>query len=218
VCRGTGRAGSRASLTSGLSPRVRGNLGAHLDRLDMPGSIPACAGEPRTRHDILVTFWVYPRVCGGTPRRFSSLVPRAGLSPRVRGNPTFHRALRLCFGSIPACAGEPKGDPAPASGTRVYPRVCGGTDIELRPPVSSVGLSPRVRGNQALLTDDRGHLGSIPACAGEPARSRGWRARFGVYPRVCGRTRFKRIDPLKQTGLSPRVRGNPCQGCHCFSS
>ena len=31
-----------------------------------------------------------------------------------------------------------------------------------------------------------------------------------VYPRVCGGTAFARMGPQNWTGLSPRVRGNPC--------
>ena len=51
----------------------------------------------------------------------------------------------------------------------VYPRVCGGT-----PPLSFFpfflrGLSPRVRGNQDLLSEKYPSMRSIPACAGEPA-------------------------------------------------
>ena len=52
-------------------------------------------------------------------------------------------------------------------------------------------------------------MGSIPACAGEPAgrgRSpgRGW-----VYPRVCGGARGTRSQEMACHGLSPRVRGSP---------
>ena len=67
------------------------------------GSIPARAGEPRTRcpSPVFRVFGVYPRACGGTaariyanrvyPRRAgepqTSVDPsRQGLSPRVRGN------------------------------------------------------------------------------------------------------------------------------------
>ena len=119
-------------------------------------SIPACAGEPRT-HDHLperVCAAVYPRVCGGTRM--------AGQS----GN----------AGSIPACAGEPRrGGQRRDNLQPVYPRVCGGTVRRLAgrsvehdgsipacagEPIAvcdscgstyaASGLSPRVRGNQAL--------------------------------------------------------------------
>ena len=75
----------------------------------------------------------------------------------------------------------------------VYPRVCGGT-----PPcgprsstVTTVGLSPRVRGN---LTS-----ASVSVAAGTT-----------VYPRVCGGTFSIPAMGLSTQGLSARVRGNRC--------
>ena len=49
VCGGTS-SGMAATLTKpGLSPRVRGNRISGWRGLDRPRSIPACAGEPRTK-------------------------------------------------------------------------------------------------------------------------------------------------------------------------
>ena len=50
------------------------------------------------------------------------------------------------------------------------------------------GLSPRVRGNRDSVPGDDDQLGSIPACAGEPAAARQSSVRWTVYPRVCGGT------------------------------
>ena len=94
------------------------------------------------------------------------------------------------------------------SGKRVYPRVCGGTR-DLRAPLPPCrGLSPRVRGNRRR--EQPGQVGdrSIPACAGEPNRSRFYQEDDRVYPRVCGGTPCCWIVRLSTTGLSPRVRGN----------
>ena len=66
-----------------------------------------------------------------------------------------------------------------------------------------------MRGNQRADVL-RGELdGSIPACAGEPLKSRSRFRGSTVYPRVCGGTLFDRIDQVLSEGLSPRVRGNP---------
>ena len=46
VCGGTSIARAPPMATCGLSPRVRGNHVAGLPRRGIPGSIPACAGEP----------------------------------------------------------------------------------------------------------------------------------------------------------------------------
>ena len=136
------------------------------------------------------------RSCGGTGcADWRGL----GLSPRVRGNLDRHprgseparfgrnmTALRgsipagscrhssrspdeVAGGSIPAGAGEP----ASLVCCIVYPRGCGGTDVDAD---RSRGLSPRVRGNPSPRRGRRCHPnrrtvrpeGSIPAGAGEP--------------------------------------------------
>ena len=71
------------------------------------GSIPACAGEPDEYLRGALDQMVYPRVCGGTTERLTDLCKGAGLSPRVRGNPTSDFSKGQLRGSIPACAGEP---------------------------------------------------------------------------------------------------------------
>ena len=193
----------------GLSPRVRGNLRVRGVCRDGGGSIPACAGEPMPAGEFACIVTVYPRVCGGTAVRQRCHRKMAGLSPRVRGNPL----PGSCFGrprrSIPACAGEPRrgsGDRARAS---VYPRVCGGTPVRATSPLSSMGLSPRVRGNRVAVANPAAGDRSIPACAGEPDRIAVENCLFGVYPRVCGGTHSPSTVVPLETGLSPRVRGNP---------
>ncbi len=66
-----------------------------------------------------------------------------------------------------------------------------------------------MRGNPS---GDKGRqlvLGSIPACAGEPRRQRLPQYLFTVYPRVCGGTTVEGCKSDSESGLSPRVRGNP---------
>ena len=133
-----------------------------------PGSIPACAGEPRSAP--VFTEWqrVYPRVCGGTQPDGSVTKRAVGLSPRVRGNLVVACRCRSWLRSIPACAGEPSACPRRSTPMRVYPRVCGGTSRPASDDGNAAGLSPRVRGNRGLLRPCITVLRSIPACAGEP--------------------------------------------------
>ena len=112
------------------------------------------------------------------------------------------------FGSIPACAGEPRASPSTDRKPRVYPRVCGGTRRLLAYLFSAHGLSPRVRGNRRPASRRRSLLRSIPACAGEPRGRPPPRPLAGVYPRVCGGTRLTPNALNARRGLSPRVRGN----------
>ena len=194
--------------TPGLSPRVRGNPNENPVHDNYAGSIPACAGEPIRCAAILGGRGVYPRVCGGTSRPGRRRHLRRGLSPRVRGNPLASGAEPGQRRSIPACAGEPLQWRRWGRQHPVYPRVCGGTACTSAPTLSSVGLSPRVRGNRRLGVARGPDVGSIPACAGEPRKGYQERAPPAVYPRVCGGTAIL-LRLLRNTrGLSPRVRGN----------
>ena len=76
--------------------------------------------------------------------------------------------VRPRAGSIPACAGEPICQRFSSPAWGVYPRVCGGTDDTKYQYELAAGLSPRVRGNPPQGLGTVVHIGSIPACAGEP--------------------------------------------------
>ena len=172
----------------GLSPRVRGNpLHLYMDAA-LLRSIPACAGEPELSQDSGESDEVYPRVCGGTYIHNQPVNVEEGLSPRVRGNLLGIASWLGGWGSIPACAGEPSPDLQRCPVCRVYPRVCGGTYSSIPKPDNQRGLSPRVRGNPALSAALALWIGSIPACAGEPASYLPTGQPGQVYPRVCGGT------------------------------
>ena len=170
VCGGTEAERPLDVSTSGLSPRVRGNHDARRGDQRRAGSIPACAGEPPPRGSDRRGGRVYPRVCGGTQGPHELRDGDPGLSPRVRGNRVEEEAGDAPVGSIPACAGEPSSSMRRRPCSGVYPRVCGGTGLPSRRQLDLAGLSPRVRGNRERLRHAARHAGSIPACAGEPAR------------------------------------------------
>ena len=107
VCGGTAQARRRLSMSTGLSPRVRGNPILPGQSYVNDRSIPACAGEPGDTESRQPRNRVYPRVCGGTSRRLEPSSWLSGLSPRVRGNPAWSSRQARGDRSIPACAGEP---------------------------------------------------------------------------------------------------------------
>ena len=191
VCGGTLAAMYQRVASSGLSPRVRGNLRRPQRRHQPVRSIPACAGEPSASGVRCARHWVYPRVCGGTGNPNASSSARMGLSPRVRGNPPPPSVPPPHSRSIPACAGEPRPQSRRGESGKVYPRVCGGT------PAGGAGAGRR----------PGCHRWSIPACAGEPSGHARRRRIPPVYPRVCGGTRRAACRPATAGGLSPRVRG-----------
>ena len=187
---------------------MRGNPPTNSALCRVPGSIPACAGEPDARVNRLFVGQVYPRVCGGTAHGVCPASASCGLSPRVRGNPADACGILIPSGSIPACAGEPSSPSRGPSQGRVYPRVCGGTVGTATGSMYGYGLSPRVRGNPASDSIAASPHGSIPACAGEPPICHLLVRNHWVYPRVCGGTRLYAAMTSSIAGLSPRVRGN----------
>ena len=126
-------------------------------------------------------------MCGGTRKARHSRGAANGLSPRVRGNLLSAAILLLHSRSIPACAGEPRGDFYGNAWRKVYPRVCGEpikvTVGEIKPEVY-----PRVCGGTALVIETTGgFIGLSRVCGGTTVQ--------GPLSNACG-------------GLSPRVRGN----------
>ena len=91
---------------------------------------------------------------------------------------------------------------------RVYPRVCGGAYRRPIPMICPMGLSPRVRGSRLSVVVIRRAVGSIPACAGEPAAALRSLRPSWVYPRVCGGAALPITVTSLAKGLSPRVRGS----------
>ena len=119
---------------------------------------------------------VYPRVYGGTrnlherSKRHSSVI---GSIPACTGEPLVWGLLRRPCGVYPRVYG----------GTfPIYPRVYGGTPACRLCPDDywlTIGLSPRVRGNQYVAA----RLGLYPRVYGGTAVPQG-----EVYPRVYGGT------------------------------
>ena len=107
VCGGTTPSNQPRRPVAGLSPRVRGNLQTIDDDGRKKWSIPACAGEPRSKATPRPVPRVYPRVCGGTGPWLCACSAKKGLSPRVRGNRIVWLISGIRDRSIPACAGEP---------------------------------------------------------------------------------------------------------------
>ncbi len=179
---------SLVRITTGLSPRARGNLIGLHQIIRGARSIPACAGEPRFANTPRCRAPVYPRVRGGTIATNNPHATKTGLSPRARGNRSTVVSVQTSVGSIPACAGEPPRPEQPCPAPAVYPRVRGGTPIPAGNVFGWRGLSPRARGNRRIDLRIASVSGSIPACAGEPSEGGRRRGLGTVYPRVRGGT------------------------------
>ena len=169
LCGGNKRATSKCPTSSGLSPLVRGKQVEWIYQGQSDGSIPACAGETVGHIRRFVIDGVYPRLCGGNPRKALRASCLRGLSPLVRGKPEHGAIWLMCNGSIPACAGETDQSVTSEIDQWVYPRLCGGNSAHFLLFGLPLGLSPLVRGKLPNASSLMGVYGSIPACAGETA-------------------------------------------------
>ena len=209
VCGEASPPASRAHSGSGPSPRVRGSRRVQAGVAPGAGSIPACAGKPPPSSAAADRAAVHPRVCGEARVARSSGGHVTGPSPRVRGSHGEPRADRRRDGSIPACAGKPRGPSRCPRCGWVHPRVCGEAGHIVRSDRAASGPSPRVRGSPVAHRREQDGVGSIPACAGKPGPPRRRAGSLRVHPRVCGEARVARSSGGHLTGPSPRVRGSP---------
>ena len=172
----------------GLSPRMRGNRIRGGRAYGHHGSIPTHAGKPVEFYLTDGPIRVYPHACGETDKPGLPDKTDTGLSPRMRGNPSFVPVLKAIKGSIPTHAGKPRVNQCGFCEDRVYPHACGETNYSVSIGRFLPGLSPRMRGN--LLS--RGFFfhrpGSIPTHAGKPVGECKNRAKIKVYPHACGET------------------------------
>ena len=156
-------------------------------------------------------------MCGGSRGVLPLMAANDGLSPRVRGKLCGCNKPGEWRRSIPACAGEASTEGGAATNSRVYPRVCGGSDGHCVLSYCGPGLSPRVRGKPEWGGRAVMSLRSIPACAGEAVTFSTIIRLCPVYPRVCGGSGAAPSGPIAGRGLSPRVRGKLPPRHRCLS-
>jgi len=97
--------------------------------------------------------------------------------------------------------------PPSAPSIRGHPRACGEKVASRRVSISTVGSSPRLRG-EAVTTRIGSHsAGVIPAPAGRRVRLQSWTVVGQGHPRACGEKANTPTDPVVGEGSSPRLRG-----------
>ena len=209
VCGEAGMPPAVQRIAHGPSPRVRGSQRRPHGGVRRGGSIPACAGKPRSSPAAGTDRGVHPRVCGEADTVAILILAATGPSPRVRGSLLYARRRDHHAGSIPACAGKPSAGRSTSPAIRVHPRVCGEARRTWCGWRSVTGPSPRVRGSHDPDVDPLAALGSIPACAGKPSRGGRYLSSSWVHPRVCGEAEVVTARKILDGGPSPRVRGSP---------
>ena len=200
---------SWTAFARGPSPRARGSLVVRDEGVAGLGSIPACAGKPRSRCRRGRRSRVHPRVRGEAPFGTAPWTASQGPSPRARGSHGDGGGSVSHGGSIPACAGKPASGSRIRGGPRVHPRVRGEAQLDDGRLVYHYGPSPRARGSPPPPSDQLAPHGSIPACAGKPGGYISPESRNWVHPRVRGEACHVVGMNWPHPGPSPRARGSP---------
>ena len=190
---------------SGLSPRLRGNPPRGKSARQAVGLSPESRAENSAE--------VYPRVCGGTRKKFQRQL--AAVYPRVCGGTAVQRG-----GLSRVCGGPPPGHRT-AVRVGLSPRLRGNQSSQRkrRSAHPTSGLSPRLRGNPSLLTTSTGPVGGLsPRLRGNHvARQEACNVAGGpVYPRVCGGTSAKPPPMWEAWALRsiPAFAGEPRRCLH----
>ncbi len=131
---------------AGLSPPTRGIQTEQKMRQDNGRSIPAYAGDPAKARRYRLAVRVYPRLRGGSGSPKPDYLRVTGLSPPTRGIRLGINPRVTMWGSIPAYAGDPVRSKEWRDICRVYPRLRGGSPLQLAFQCPYPGLSPPTRG------------------------------------------------------------------------
>ena len=192
---------------TGRSPLTRGRRSvASVDPTDFR-SIPAHAGETRTRSMRCSRAEVDPRSRGGDAVKAAASSSVMGRSPLTRGRLPGRRGNGLQAGSIPAHAGETLPARCARAATRVDPRSRGGDVPCYQAASAPSGRSPLTRGRRMSPVAIKRPPGSIPAHAGETHRAHRGDAQRRVDPRSRGGDDLLFAPGAAMWGRSPLTRG-----------
>ena len=146
-------------------------------------------------------------MCGEKPSQLTTVSPRKGSPPRVRGKECPMPDLRLGAGITPACAGKRVRADRQWHKDRDHPRVCGEKVSSAALMMIVAGSPPRVRGKAVAAYNSVAAEGITPACAGKSTLRKTAGSTYRDHPRVCGEKAAERAEVGKGRGSPPRVRG-----------
>ena len=135
---------------------------------------------------------VYPRRCG------------------EQADAALRELVALRF--IPAGAGNRNRERGISARGTVYPRRCGEQATAATTLLTTIGLSPQVRGTAGVFLGAVGHVRFIPAGAGNRPHDPRIHSAKPVYPRRCGEQSAATTSRSWSGGLSPQVRGTGATG------
>ena len=137
---------TKASRSTGSSPRLRGTGGTPALVVRVDRFIPAPAGNSHCGSAGETARSVHPRACGEQPVSETMVESSVGSSPRLRGTGQGGLLEGLARRFIPAPAGNSARLAESLRGSSVHPRACGEQFNAFKGWVTDAGSSPRLRG------------------------------------------------------------------------
>ena len=200
------RAAAISPAVDGSSPRARGTRPARIPHGRHRRFIPASAGNTACAASRASTTPVHPRERG--EHRMACSAPKAsyGSSPRARGTPAEHPAVKALVRFIPASAGNTYADRAGKRAGAVHPRERGEHAPGPTAGKSESGSSPRARGTRSRAGAQRSRRRFIPASAGNTADV----LHAGAFPPVHPRERGEHVCG-RSAGRRSTIRGGRCR-------
>ena len=192
----------------GLIPARAGNTARHA------GAGCRCRAHPRSRGEHTFAGQVrgfppraHPRSRGEHERGRYEMFTSQGSSPLARGTRSRPFAPTLCWGLIPARAGNTLWVASRVCWPGAHPRSRGEHRCHRRLSPATGGSSPLARGTPMCPLGVASPVGLIPARAGNTLETGFLKFLVGAHPRSRGEHRRSFRRPDRHTGSSPLARG-----------
>ncbi len=147
---------------------------------------PADAGTSRRSDSVSGRVKDHPRGCGDKFTTLTSVKSSAGSPPRMRGQVTIITQIQAPNGITPADAGTRNFGYCSGPRTWDHPRGCGDKLYTWTPSLTTRGSPPRMRGQDAEITDALPGGRITPADAGTRSADQALSFMCRDHPRGCG--------------------------------
>ena len=191
----------------GSSPRIRGESGEKAGSGDLIRIIPANTGRISQKARHYGSDQDHPREYGENASCHAASWRPWGSSPRIRGEFDLHISSPGGDGIIPANTGRIRGASWSQARSRDHPREYGENPSSISASLTSVGSSPRIRGESPPTGSTATVAGIIPANTGRITGRPASGAAGGDHPREYGENQLPTPRGHQQAGSSPRIRG-----------
>ena len=191
----------------GSPPQVRGKHGNGFGQDGWWRITPAGAGKTYIKISFLSVLQDHPRRCGENSMLCCSWSWVWGSPPQVRGKRSCQKPNQVPTRITPAGAGKTLRKACKSVTHKDHPRRCGENANCQTHMTTSAGSPPQVRGKPVTAGAASKSRGITPAGAGKTDASLTTANVLRDHPRRCGENAAYALEPWRQAGSPPQVRG-----------